>query len=179
MSNKYKVFHNIYMLWKYLWMSCYHISAACAARAFQIFPISGLVLPKRQGANKSIMPWLGLYTCHRWLPHQCQTHTSCLTCLITLLCCKLHVSLPYYGCSSSWSSLSWVVLFTQTCVCALYVLCTKYHYMCETVGVVHTWVGQKLVNSNILRVFTIGHQHIFSLKRCMTKIKYYLVNLLI
>ncbi len=120
-----------------LWMSCYHISAACAAHAFQSFPISGLVLPKtkRQGANISIMPWLGLYTSHRWLPHQCQTHTSCLTCLITLFCCTrayMHVSLPYYRCFISWSRLSWVVLFTQTCVCALYMVCNC-HYMSETV----------------------------------------------
>jgi hypothetical protein len=34
-------------------------------------------------------------------------------------------------------------------------------------GVVHAWVGQKLVNSNILRVFTIEHKRIFSLKQCM------------
>jgi hypothetical protein len=46
-------------------------------------------------------------------------------------------------------------------------------------GVVHVWVGQKLVTSNILRVFMIGNKRIFSLKRCMMEIKYYLVNLLV
>ncbi len=81
LSNTCTVFHNLHMLCICIWMSTHFITASLAEQAFGICLDFG---SNSQGANKSEVLLLRLYTHPRRLPLHCQSHVRCFT---TFICC--------------------------------------------------------------------------------------------
>ncbi len=80
LSNTWKEFHNLYMLWMCIWMSPFCSTASLAEQAF--------------GSCLEFWVWVpseGLTTAYccshpRWLPLHCQTHMRCFTAFMLWMC---------------------------------------------------------------------------------------------
>ena len=83
LSNTYKVFHNLRMLWMCTWMSPYHGTASSLQTSLCTLP---RILGSFRGANNNILLWLWLQTHLNWLPLHYQTHTRCFTTFIWCGC---------------------------------------------------------------------------------------------